>query len=185
VAASVADELMANEQVRRSSQHHMQHEVAVELRRAVAGKEASDAAAQEQAAQIANPRRPPLEVAAGISDIVQNIDSLGGQRQAQIKSENEQVSRVAQHLMSTEVQCSFAMSIALIENATRWSLNRLFYVTSSVGWRQSSWLVLLGVDPESPVFKAPPVKFNRMPLGCHFLPLHAPSGTPHHTEGWT
>jgi hypothetical protein len=71
--ASVADALMEEEKVRRSSQHHMQSEVAVELRRSVAGKEASDAAAQEQAAQIDAPRRPSVEVAAGISDIVQSV----------------------------------------------------------------------------------------------------------------
>jgi hypothetical protein len=73
----------------------------------VAGKEASDAAAQEQAAQIANPRRPSAEVAAGISGVVENIDSFGSQRQAQNDAEFGMAQEVAQHLMATEAQCSF------------------------------------------------------------------------------
>jgi hypothetical protein len=55
----------------------MRSEVAVSLRRAVAQKNAAVAVNAEQAAQIADPRRPSAEVAASIVGVVENIDSLG------------------------------------------------------------------------------------------------------------
>ena len=112
VAASVADALMEEEKARRSSQHHMQTEVSTELRRAVAGKEASAAAAAEQAAQVTDPRHPSADVAAGIANIVESVDAIGSASAAKDAAEQEQMSRVAQHIMSTEIGLELRRRVA-------------------------------------------------------------------------
>jgi hypothetical protein len=84
-------------------QHIMETEVATELRRSVAQKQASVALDSELASQLAEPRRPSVEVAAGIANVVTSLDHHFGRAQNIIAAQNEQVSRVARHLMKTEV----------------------------------------------------------------------------------
>ena len=81
----------------------METEVTQELRRTVAQKQASAAADAEQAAQVADPRRPSVEVAAGFATVVTALDSHFGRAQTRKAEQDEQTSRVAKHLMVTEV----------------------------------------------------------------------------------
>ena len=112
VAAGEADAAADLEQHQRATQHFIESEVNTELRRAVAGKEATKAAVAEHNEQMASPRRPSKAIADGISDIVSAIASKGGRRRASIEMNHEQMARIQQHIMSTDVAHDLRRKVA-------------------------------------------------------------------------
>jgi len=103
---------MALEQHQRASQHHMESEVNTEIRRTVAAKEADVMASAEHKEQMASPRKPSSDVADGISSIVQAIAPIGNRRRASLEMDHEQVARVQQHTMETEVGTELRRKVA-------------------------------------------------------------------------
>merc|ERR1711981_466139 len=75
----------------------------MELRRTVAAKEASKAAGAEHMDQVANPRRPSKEVADNLVGVIESIARRGSSRRASVEANHEQMARIQQHLMETQV----------------------------------------------------------------------------------
>jgi len=73
-----ADAAAAVEQAQRSTQEWREAEVNLELRRAVAAKQADQAVTAEHQAQVAKPRRPSAELSAAITSLHTEISSMTG-----------------------------------------------------------------------------------------------------------
>jgi len=91
------------EQYQRATQHFIQAEVNTELRRAVAGAQASKAVVAEHKDQIINPRRPSKEVSDNLVGVIESISRKGSSRRASVEAHHEQTARIQQHIMETQV----------------------------------------------------------------------------------
>merc|ERR1711935_940303 len=124
VAAGEADAAADLEQHQRATQHFIESEVNTELRRAVAGKEASKAVVAEHNDQIASPRKPSKEFTDSLVGVIESISQKGSSRRASMEAGHEQTARIQQHIMATEVAHDLRRKVAAGEADTAMMLEQ-------------------------------------------------------------
>jgi hypothetical protein len=98
--------------------------VNTELRRAVAGKEATKAAVAEHNDQIASPRKPSKDFTDGLVGVIESIARDGSSRRVSMEASHEQTARIQQHIMATEVAHDLRRKVAAGEADTAMELER-------------------------------------------------------------
>jgi len=115
---------MDTEQAIRSASEWKKTELHPSLERSFLQKQAAAMVAAEHKDQMSSPRRPSKVVADNISEIVQAISAKGGRRRASIEMNHEQMARIQQHLMETQVSEQLRRKVAACDADTAMELEQ-------------------------------------------------------------